>query len=132
MAPQIPTGFRAMSTCIDLIQAHDMNADQVVAVHYAAGHEIERLTGKNPVAVALGSMTSAKKKRSSAENAKLGGRPKTQGLTPLQQRAYDLRAQGLTVREIAQHMGRQPESIRQLLARAATKLSIPGGWTGTK
>ena len=29
-------------------------------------------------------------------------------------------------------MGRQPENVRQLLARAASKLNIPGGWAGIK
>lgn len=69
--------------------------------------------------------------QASKDNGAKGGRPKSEGLTPLQQRAYDLRLQGLKIKDIAQQMGRQPESIRQLLARAATKLNIPGGWTET-
>lgn len=35
----------------------------------------ERMTKKNPAAVALGSIKSAKKARSSRENGKKGGRP---------------------------------------------------------
>ena len=74
----------------------------------------------------LGSRTSPKKAAASRENAKKGGypkgRPRSIGLTALQQQAYDLRQQGLKIKEIAARMGRQPENVRQLLARAQNKI----------
>jgi len=39
------------------------------------------MSGKNPAAVALGSIKSKKKAKSSKENGKLGGRPKTKIVT---------------------------------------------------
>lgn len=71
----------------------------------------------------LGSRTSEKKAEASRRNAQLGGRPKgSGGLTDLQRQAWDLRQQGLMIKEIAARMGRQPENIRQLLARAQNKI----------
>lgn len=82
---------------------------------------------------ALGSRTSPIKAEKSRENGARGGRPKGSGdLTNLQRQAYNLRRQGLAIKEIALEMGKRPENIRQMLARVATKLSIPGGWTGIK
>lgn len=81
----------------------------------------------------LGSHTSEKKAVASRQNARRGGRPRgSGGLTALQRQALDLRQQGLGITDIAAQMGRQPENVRQLLARAASKLSIPGGWAGIK
>lgn len=71
----------------------------------------------------LGSRTSPKKAAASRRNAQLGGRPKgSGGLTALQRQALDLRQQGLSIKEIAARMGRQPENVRQLLARAQNKI----------
>jgi DNA-binding CsgD family transcriptional regulator len=85
-------------------------------------------------AALLGSRTSEKKKVASRANAKLGGypkgRPRGNDLTPLQQQILDLRRQGLSVREIAERTERNPENVRQVLARVARKLNIPGGWAG--
>lgn len=73
-------GFRAMSACIDRIQAHVMSADQVSAVHYAANQELERLTGINQAASALGrkggASTSEAKIKAARDNGKKGGRPR--------------------------------------------------------
>ena len=63
-------------------------------------------------------------------NGAKGGRPRNTGLTALQRQAWDLRQQGLGIKDIAAQMGRQPENVRQLLARVASKLNIPGGWAG--
>jgi len=41
------------------------------------GNSIRSTVTKNPAAVALGSIKSAKKAQSSRQNGKLGGRPKT-------------------------------------------------------
>lgn len=83
-----------------------------------------------------GRAKSEAKAKAARENAKKGGwpkgRPRNTELTDLQRQALDLRQQGLSIREIAARMDRQPENIRQLLARAASKLSIPGGWAGIK
>jgi len=77
-------------------------------------------------AAILGSRTSPKKAAAARENAKKGGwpkgRPRNTGLTALQRQAWDLRQQGLKIKEIAARMGRQPENIRQLLARAQNKI----------
>lgn len=71
----------------------------------------------------LGSRTSEKKAAASRKNAQLGGRPKgSGGLTDLQRQAWDLREQGLSINEIGIRMDRQPENIRQLLARAQNKI----------
>ena len=74
----------------------------------------------------LGSARSPKKTAAARINAKKGGypkgRPRNTGLTALQQQAYDLRQQGLKIKEIAARMGRQPENVRQLLARAQNKI----------
>lgn len=79
---------------------------------------------------ALGSRTSPAKSKAARENGREGGRPVGSGkMTDLQQQAYDLRRQGLTVKEIAAQMNKRPENVRQMLARVATKLNIPGGWT---
>jgi len=70
-----------------------------------------------------GSAKSPKKAAASRKNALLGGRPKGSGsLTPLQKQALDLKQSGMTIREIAQAMDRQPENIRQLVARAENKM----------
>ena len=80
---------------------------------------------------ALGSRTSPDKADASRANGRKGGRPKGSGcLTPLQKQVYDLRKSGFTVKQIAEELSRRPENIRQALARVATKLQIPGGWTG--
>lgn len=83
-----------------------------------------------------GSVRSEKKTAASRENAKKGGwpkgKPRSQDLTPLQQQIYDLRLSGLSIREIAEQTGRQPENIRQVLGRVARKLDIPDGWAGIK
>ena len=99
----------------------------------------ERLTEAMDMSLAaavLGKSRTPKKTAAARENAKKGGwtkgRPRSTGLTALQRQAWDLRQQGLKIREIAHEMGRQPENVRQLLARVASKLSIPGGWTGIK
>ena len=85
-------------------------------------------------AAILGKSRTPKKTAAAQKNARLGGwpkgRPRNTGLTALQQQAYDLRQQGLKIKEIAARMGRQPENVRQLLARVASKLNIPGGWAG--
>ena len=79
---------------------------------------------------ALGSITTEKKRAASRINALKGGRPKGSGsLTALQKQVLDLRQSGLTVRQIADQLGRGPENVRQILARAARKSGIPGGWT---
>jgi len=96
--------------------------------------EIRREMETYPAAAALGrkggSAKSEAKTRTSRANARLGGRPRSESLTPNQQQAYDLRLQGLALKDIAQAMGRQPETIRQLLGRVSTKMNIPGGWAG--
>lgn len=99
----------------------------------------ERLTEAMDMSLAaavLGKSRSPKKTDAARKNARLGGwpkgRPRSTGLTALQQQAWDLRQQGLKIKEIAARMGRQPENVRQLLARAASKLNIPGGWAGIK
>jgi RNA polymerase sigma factor (sigma-70 family) len=52
-----------------------------------------------------------------------GTRTAGKDLTPPQRQALDLRQQGLSIKEIAARMGRQPENVRQLVARARTKLA---------
>jgi DNA-binding CsgD family transcriptional regulator len=67
--------------------------------------------------------------KTQANKHKGQGRPPGSGsLTALQREAYELRQQGLSIREIAQRMGRNPENVRQFVSRAATKLGIPGSW----
>ena len=77
-------------------------------------------------AAILGKSRTPKKTAAARINAKKGGypkgRPRNTGLTALQQQAYDLRQQGLKIKEIAARMGRQPENVRQLLARAQNKI----------
>jgi DNA-binding CsgD family transcriptional regulator len=88
--------------------------------------------GENVAASILGRKGgSAKSEAKTRANKNKGqGRPPgSGGLTALQREAYELRSQGLSIREIAQRMGRNPENVRQLVSRAATKLGIPGGWT---
>lgn len=81
-------------------------------------------------AAALGSISTLKKTAAARENAKKGGypkgRPRNTSLTDLQRQALDLRQQGLSIREIAARMGRQPENVRQLLARAQNKIERGG------
>lgn len=78
----------------------------------------------------MGSQRSDAKTRAARENAKKGGRPKGSGdLTDLQKQIYDMRVSGLKIKEIAHQTDRRPENIRQILARAAHKLGIKGGWT---
>jgi len=82
-------------------------------------------------ASALGKLGRSKnteaQKNASRDNGKLGGypkgRPRGNVLTPLQQQIYDLRhTDGLKIKEIAQQLGRQRENVRQILARAETKI----------
>ena len=70
----------------------------------------------------LGSAKSPRKAESSRANGAKGGRPRNTGLTALQRQAWDLRQQGLGIKDIAAQMGRQPENVRQLLARAQNKI----------
>jgi len=72
----------------------------------------------------IGSIKTEKSIAASRRNAKLGGRPKgpVSELTALQQQAYDLRHSGMKIKEVAKAMGRQPETIRQLIGRAETKI----------
>ena len=70
----------------------------------------------------LGSRTSEKKAAASRQNARRGGRPRgSGGLTALQQQAWDLHQQGLSIKEIAGRMGRQPENVRQIIARVKNR-----------
>jgi len=80
-------------------------------------------------AAALGRSRSPRKTDASRANGAKGGRPagKSIELTPLQREAYDLRQSGLKLREIAERMGRQPENVRQLVARAETKIRRDAG-----
>lgn len=79
---------------------------------------------RRAAAALLGSIRTEKKARSSRANGLKGGRPKgATELTPLQREALELRQSGLKIREIAAKMGRQPENIRQLVARAEYKIN---------
>ena len=88
----------------------------------------ERLTEAMDMSLAAAVLGKSRSPQKTAArlNAKKGGwpkgRPRNTGLTALQQQAYDLRKQGLKIREIAREMGRQPENVRQLLARAQNKI----------
>jgi len=88
--------------------------------------EVSVDSARAQAAAVLGSISTPKKTAAARENAKKGGypkgRPRNTGLTALQRQALDLRQQGLSIREIAARMGRQPENVRQLLARARNKI----------
>ena len=88
--------------------------------------EVSVDSARAQAAAVLGSISTPKKTAAALKNAKKGGypkgRPRNTSLTALQQQAYDLRQQGLKIKEIAARMGRQPENVRQLLARAQNKI----------
>lgn len=100
-----------------------------IYTEYADGKIIREVSvdsARAQAAAVLGSISTPKKTDAARINAKKGGypkgRPRNTGLTALQQQAYDLRQQGLKIKEIAARMGRQPENVRQLLARAQNKI----------
>lgn len=116
---------------------------QIIKISRAEAPMMERwltnlyaMLGMSAIGRKGGSAKSEAKTKAARENAKKGGypkgRPRNTGLTALQRQAWDLRQQGLGIKDIAAQMGRQSENVRQLLARAASKLSIPGGWAGIK
>lgn len=70
--------------------------------------------------------------QASRDNGAKGGRPAGDTtLTTLQQQILALRQSGLKIKEIADRLGRNPENIRQTLARAMRKSGMTGGWTET-
>lgn len=62
--------------------------------------------------------------QASRDNGAKGGRPAGDTtLTPLQQQLYDMRQGGMKIKEIAQATKRQPENVRQIVARAERKVA---------
>lgn len=111
----------------DETSRHAMENKGIWLVVGSAGWgKAKKAIAKSNAARALRSIPSEKRAAASRDNGKKGGypkgRPRGNKLTPLQRQAHELHQQGLTVREIATQMGRQPENIRQLVARAATKI----------
>lgn len=78
------------------------------------------------------SVNSPAQQQAARDNGKKGGRPAGDTtLTTLQQQILALRQSGLKIKEIADRLGRNPENIRQTLARAMRKSGMTGGWTET-
>jgi len=126
--------YAARHTIIKRSEARDTDEWKTIArnlkARYGESLSVDEVRSEmSPAKIAaaiLGKSRTPKKTDAARINAKKGGypkgRPRNTGLTALQQQAYDLRQQGLGIKDIAAQMGRQPENVRQLLARAQNKI----------